>query len=280
MKKAGGSSLQVISDFDYTLSTFYLEGTERNPSCHGILERCPFFPEDYREKTKKLQEEYYPIEIDPKLDPEVKSEKMKEWWSKAHELLIDMKLKRSDIEKAVEESDIRIRDDSVALINYCRENKVPFLLFSAGIGDVLEEVLRQKCHITVGKDTCVEIVSNQMVFNDEGVLVGFKGECINSTNKNMYRRSYVNRQRSRDNIILIGDNLGDIHMSDGVAFQNQISIGLLNDRVEERMQVYRDTFDVVICNDSDLKFVYDLVHYIVEEDDFPCLQEDEEDGEE
>ena len=86
MKKAGGSSLQVgavdgtyvqiISDFDYTLSTFYLEGTERNPSCHGILERCPFFPEDYREKTKKLQvdmiirvhvqEEYYPIEIDPK----------------------------------------------------------------------------------------------------------------------------------------------------------------------------------------------------------------------
>ena len=42
------------------------------------------------------------------------------------------------------------------------------------------------------------------------------------------------------------------------------------------MQVYKDTFDVVICNDSDLKFVYDLV----EEDDFPCLQEDEEDGEE
>ena len=82
----------------------------------------------------------------------------------------------------------------------------------------------------MGKDTCVEIVSNQMVFNDEGVLVGFKGECINSTNKNMYRRSYVTRQRSRDNIILIGDNLGDIHMSDGVAFQNQISIGLLNDR--------------------------------------------------
>lgn len=46
------------------------------------------------------------------------------------------------------------------------------------------------------------------------------------------------------------------------------------------MQVYKDTFDVVICNDSDLKFVYDFVHYIVEEDDFPCLQEDEEDGEE
>lgn len=90
--------------------------------------------------------------------------------------------------------------------------------------------MRQKCHIPIGKEYAVEIVSNKMVFDENGVVVGFKGDCINSTNKNMYRRSYVNRQRSRDNIILIGDNIGDIHMSDGVAFQNQISIGLLNDK--------------------------------------------------
>ena len=136
----------------------------------------------------------------------------------------------------------------------------------------------------------MEIVSNQMVFNDEGVLVGFEGECINSTNKNMSHRSYVNRQRTRDNVILIGDNLGDIRMSDGVAFQNQIAIGLLNDkcvimenlinRVQERMDAYKETFDVVICNDSDLKFVCDVVKYIVEEDDFPCLKEEEDEGEE
>ena len=62
---------------------------------------------------------------------------MQEWWSKAHELLIKIGLKRSDIVNAVAQSDIRIRDDSIELINYCRENKVPFLLFSAGIGDVL-----------------------------------------------------------------------------------------------------------------------------------------------
>ena len=67
----------------------------------------------------------------------MKSEKIQEWWLKAHELLIKIGLKRSDILNAVAQSDIRIRDDSIELINYCRENKVPFLLFSAGIGDVL-----------------------------------------------------------------------------------------------------------------------------------------------
>ena len=76
----------------------------------------------------------------------------------------------------------------------------------------------------------MEIVSNQMLFNESGKLTGFEGDCITSSNKNMYRRSYVNRQRMRDNIIIIGDNLGDINMSDGVAFQNRISIGLLNDK--------------------------------------------------
>ena len=90
--------------------------------------------------------------------------------------------------------------------------------------------MRQKCHIPVGREYSVEIVSNKMVFDENDKLVGFEGETINSTNKNMYRRSYANRQRSRDNIILIGDNIGDIHMSDGVMYQNQISVGLLNDK--------------------------------------------------
>lgn len=48
-----------------------------------------------------------------------------------------MHVKQSDIVQAVKESDIRIRDDSVELINLCRKNQVPFLLFSAGISDVL-----------------------------------------------------------------------------------------------------------------------------------------------
>lgn len=80
------------------------------------------------------------------LDPTIKAEKMQEWWSKAHELLIGLGLKRSDIVDAVAQSDIRIRDDSVALINYCRENQIPFLLFSAGLGDVLAVVSLHGSH--------------------------------------------------------------------------------------------------------------------------------------
>lgn len=53
-------------------------------------------------------------------------------------------------------------------------------------------------------------------------------------------------------------------------------------RIEERLPSYKEVFDVVILNDSDLRFVLDLVKYIVEEDDYPCVKEedDEDDCEE
>lgn len=46
-------------------------------------------------------------------------------------------------------------------------------------------------------------------------------------------------------------------------------------RVQERLESYKKTFDVVICNDSDLSFVVELVKYIVEEDDYESLKEEE-----
>lgn len=48
-------------------------------------------------------------------------------------------------------------------------------------------------------------------------------------------------------------------------------------RIEERLPSYKEVFDVVILNDSDLRFVVDLVKYIVEEDDYPCVKEEEDD---
>lgn len=46
--------------------------------------------------------------------------------------------------------------------------QVPLLLFSAGIADVIAEALRQQARMP---NTC-HIVSNEMVFDDEGHLTG------------------------------------------------------------------------------------------------------------
>ena len=45
--------------------------------------------------------------------------------------------------------------------------------------------------------------------------------------------------------------------------------------IEERLPVYKELFDVVILNDSSLRFVVDVIKYIVEETVFPCVNEEE-----
>ena len=79
-----------------------------------------------------------------------------------------------------------------------------------------------------------------MKFDENDKLIGFEGECINSTNKNMYRRSYANRQRNRDNVILIGDNMGDIHMSDGDT-NSEFGSRLMYDGDESTIHVIDET---------------------------------------
>jgi 2-hydroxy-3-keto-5-methylthiopentenyl-1-phosphate phosphatase len=41
----------------------------------------------------------------------------------------------------VDQSNIELRPGLDTVLNYCRDTQVPFLVFSAGIGDLIERVL-------------------------------------------------------------------------------------------------------------------------------------------
>jgi len=53
-------------------------------------------------------------------------------------------------------------------------------------------------------------------------------------------------------------------MSDGLTYSEILSIGFLNDKIEERLESYRQTFDVVITNDGPFDFIFDLIKEIVQ----------------
>lgn len=69
-------------------------------------------------------------------------------------------------------------------------------------------------------------------WNVQGVLVGFKGELIHVFNKNenaVHNSDYFDLLESRENIILLGDSLGDLRMADGATkAKNVLRIGFLN----------------------------------------------------
>lgn len=69
----------------------------------------------------------------------------------------------------------------------------------------------------------------------QGKLVGFKGDMIHIFNKNegaIHRSDYFLDLAHRENIILLGDSMGDLRMADGATSNKDLlKIGFLNDKV-------------------------------------------------
>ncbi|AWP17752.1 putative 7-methylguanosine phosphate-specific 5'-nucleotidase-like [Scophthalmus maximus] len=261
MQQAGAGSLQVISDFDMTLTRFAHNG-KRVPSTHNILNNRLLVNEDCTKKIKKLLNTYYPIEIDARRSVEEKVPLMVEWWIKVHELLIQQRIRKDLLSQAVKESSTMLRDGYKVFFDRLVEQRVPMLILSAGVGDVLEEVIRQN-HVFHPN---IHIISNYMDFDQTGVLQAFKGELIHIFNKGEGALSHaagLRELQGRPNVLLLGDSLGDLAMAGGVSEpQNVLTVGFLNDQVDERKESYINSFDIVLVKDETMDVPNGILRYI------------------
>lgn len=261
MVKAGSNTVQVISDFDMTLTRFAYNG-KRCPTCHNILDNSKLISEECKEQLKDLLNTYYPIEIDSSRSIEEKLPLMVEWWTKAHGLLVQQAIKKDLLAIVVQESEAKLRDGYRLFFNHLHEHSIPLLIFSAGIGDILEEVIRQAGVF----HSNVKVFSNYMDFDESGVLKAFKGELIHIYNKRegaLLNTGHFQELRTRPNVLLLGDSLGDLTMADGVQdMENILKIGFLNDKVEERKQSYLDSYDIVLIKDETLEVPNAVLLYL------------------
>ncbi|XP_053323611.1 cytosolic 5'-nucleotidase 3A isoform X2 [Spea bombifrons] len=260
--KGGASKLQVITDFDMTLSRFSYNG-KRCPTCHNIIDNCKFVSDECRKKLYQLKEKYYAIEIDPNLSIKEKYPYMVEWYTKSHKLLIEQRLQKDKMAEVVRESDVMLKEGYEAFFDKLNDHNIPVFIFSAGLGDVLEEVIRQSGVYHPN----VKVVSNFMDFDENGILKGFKGELIHVYNKHdgaLKNTEYFGHLKDNSNIILLGDSLGDLTMADGVPnVENILKIGYLNDKVEELLEKYMDSYDIVIVKDETLDVANSIIQKIL-----------------
>uniref|UniRef100_G3TCP7 5'-nucleotidase n=1 Tax=Loxodonta africana TaxID=9785 RepID=G3TCP7_LOXAF len=266
LRRGGGDRLQVISDFDMTLSRFAYNG-KRCPSSHNILDNSKIISEECQKELKVLLHHYYPIEIDPNRTAREKIPHMVEWWTKAHDLLCQQKIQKVQIAQMVRESDAMLREGYKMFFNILYHNNVPLFIFSAGVGDILEEIIRQMKVFHPN----IHIVSNYMDFDENGFLQGFKGQLIHTYNKNSSvceNSSYFQQFQGKTNILLLGDSMGDLTMADGIPdVENILKIGFLNDKVEERRDRYMDSYDIVLEKDETLDVVNGLLQDILRQGD-------------
>ncbi|XP_040287875.1 cytosolic 5'-nucleotidase 3A isoform X1 [Bufo bufo] len=260
--KGGAAKLQVITDFDMTLSRFSHNG-KRCPTCHNVIDNCRYVSDECRKKLYALKEKYYPIEIDPDLTIQEKYPYMIEWYTKSHTLLIEQRLQKDQLEEVIRDSDIMLKEGYETFFDKLNESAIPVFIFSAGLGDVLEETIRQAGVYYPN----VKVISNFMDFDENGVIKGFKGELLHVYNKHdgaLRRTEYFSHLKENSNIILLGDSLGDLTMADGVPnVENILKIGYLNDKVEELLEKYMDSYDVVLVKDETLDVANSILQKIL-----------------
>ncbi|KAK2170082.1 hypothetical protein LSH36_4g00030 [Paralvinella palmiformis] len=162
MIQDGAEHLQVITDFDRTLSGYCMNG-DIVDTTHQALDNSPVLPNGYRENANMIRDRYYPIEIDPNLTVDEKIPFMVEWWTKAHNLLVQASLTRSSLKTVVSESNIQLRKGCLNIFEDLHRHQVPLLIFSAGVGDIIVEVISQRGKLYEN----MKIVSNYMDFNGQ-----------------------------------------------------------------------------------------------------------------
>jgi len=261
-KKGGVSSVHVVSDFDRTLTKAY-DNDKKVGTAIAQIRNNNYLSSEYTKKAFELFDKYHPIEIDPNLTMEKKIPLMEEWWSKHLKLIVKSCLKKEIIDDVVEKDYLPKREGLEQLMSFLKAKKIPILILSSGLGDVIGGFFEKKKVLTAN----VHVISNYFDFDEKGFAKGYKGKIIHVFNKDESQikdMPYFKKISKRKNVILMGDSIGDLKMPGQIPFDEILRVCFFNEQDWQKIDEFKKHFDVLILNDGPLDFVNDLLKELFE----------------
>ncbi|KAK0404208.1 hypothetical protein QR680_017340 [Steinernema hermaphroditum] len=254
----GSENLIVISDFDYTLSRYKDTSGSICSSSHGVFHSAADKADHVlAEKLNRSKAKFMAVETCHIMTIDEKIPHMVEWWNTSHECIKEAKLHKDVIEEIVLDSKsmIVLRDRAIEFFELLQAKSVPLVIFSAGVGTVIDIFLRPR--LTKHQMNNVHIISNMMIFDEEGICVDFSEPLIHVFCKNgsavRHDDPFFHSFSTRQNVVLLGDSTGDLEMHVGVERSGVVlKIGFLNHKFEELLDKYlaEGAYDIVIVDDQ------------------------------
>ncbi len=268
MIKGGASKLHILADFDRTLTLAFVDGVP-TPSMTAILRDHGYLTPDYPAKAKALYAHYGKIERDPAVPIDKKKKIMDEWWRAHFDLMQKSGLSKKDLEKAMASGVVQFRPGAFKFIDTLNEQNIPLVIMSAsGLGEESVAIrLRQENRLLDN----VHIISNAFIWDENGRAVGIREPIVTGVNKDetlIQNFPAYEVVKDRKNVILLGDNIGDVGMSDGFEFDNLLKIGFLNeDKAGELLPVFEKHYDVVIQDDGPFDYINEVLTKVIDNAD-------------
>jgi len=266
--EAGREKVCLLLDFDRTITRCFRDDGFRSLDCHDILASIPKITSECKRMMERLMEKYYPIEIDPHMSKEEKIPHMVEWYSLVNCLLENQKLTPDDVHTAVADcKDFCLRRGVEDLIRIATIKGIPIIIISAGLGNIIQEVVEQRIWPATGLTgnpwDSMRVLSNNLQWDSDGHHIGFSEPLIHMYNKSLQDApaDVLLLLKGRDKVILCGDGTGDLTMVSGLEASDVLKIGFLNEKISDRLPKYigPDGYDRVILNDGTFEPVLEIV---------------------
>jgi len=257
IKEQGADNILIVADFNKTLTHAFVDGKKVSTSFASIRDNN-YLGEEYINKAKKYFEKYHPIEVSKDISFEEKDKAMQEWWRKHFEILIEYGITNKVFLEIIEKGKVKLRKGVKDFFKWCKEKNIPFVIISSGLGDFIPEMLKKE---EIFFDN-VYIYANMFRFDSEGNAIGIGERVIHTVNKKITsvgKIEFYSEVKDKKNLVLLGDDLTDLRMSESFDYDNIIKIGFLNEKVDIDLSLYKENFDILILNDGDFQPVSDLI---------------------
>jgi len=209
------------------------------------------------DKDIPIDKLYEQLKIDNKLSANKKIAIMNEWYQKNIETLKEFKITEEIINFAAHNINImEFREGAEYFLKILADKDIPVIIISAGVGNIIKEFLiKHNCYYQN-----IYICSNFLEYKN-GIVSGVEdNNLIHPLNKNeVSLRADIKRKiKSRNNILLLGNNIEDINMAN--RNKTTYKLGFLDEKIDERLEDFKNNFDIICTNNTSYKEICEKIN--------------------
>lgn len=170
------------------------------------------------------------------------------------DLLHEKNLDNQIIKEAVKKTDLELRDGAKEFLTKMHGINVPVIIISCSLKNVIKEYLEfNNCHYSN-----IFIYSNYCDIEGKG-----KNDIYQVTphNKNQitFSKELDDIIKTKDYALLFGDIVDDVNMVSKDKLNKTITVGFLDKKIEENLELYKSTFDIVLTDNSSFQEIEDVI---------------------
>ena len=243
-----GNDYYVIADFDHTLTT------SKSTASMGIIPK--YLGGEVLKQRLALYEHYRPLELDYSIEENEKQKIMKEWATKSFTLLSKSIKSNETVKNALKGANLCLKEGAEDFLKEMYEIDIPVIIMSAGVGNIIEEFLKEQNCLYKN----IYIVSNFFEFSDEKAYLDIKN-IIATSNKEYSRipKEVQDKIKERKGSLLLGDLIEDLKMQKKENLERTLTIGFLDENIEEGLEKYNKNFDIVLTNNSNFNDIKNVL---------------------